>query len=313
MSKAKWIPTVLFSIMGLAHLGCSKSTDPLPTEPQPPELATIDAKSINEGQTLTFGVSASDPNRDPLVLTAESVPANATFTDNSDGTGIFEFTPAYNQAGIYTIRFIASDGELADTEIVAITVIDEPGEAVQYFPLNVGFDAQYKLSNAIGEEIGTTRFAIVDEFTDGELSGFVAVDSIPQWLSPTNWLDTLWIITSGDTVFYLEPGQLYQQRQPLVRNRTFTYWAWPLYSVGSPGTSGRYTVFFHQRAETETVVLTTGDIFTDCGRTDRLAVYELSGDTVVLGSEYFAPDIGRVLSSFRPFVESAIYYRELIR
>ena len=48
--------------------------------------------------------------------------ANAVFTDNGDGTGIFDFNPDFTQAGLYNVTFIASDGALADTEIVAITV-----------------------------------------------------------------------------------------------------------------------------------------------------------------------------------------------
>ncbi|MEW5701768.1 MAG: Ig-like domain-containing protein [Candidatus Zixiibacteriota bacterium] len=89
-----------------------------------PVLAAIGPKSVNEGQNLTFGVSATDPDADSVILTAENVPINATFTDNGNGTGSFVFDPDYTQAGVYNVRFIASDGSLADSEIVAITVND---------------------------------------------------------------------------------------------------------------------------------------------------------------------------------------------
>ncbi|MEW5701504.1 MAG: Ig-like domain-containing protein, partial [Candidatus Zixiibacteriota bacterium] len=90
----------------------------------PPVLDAIGPKSVNEGQNLTFGVSATDPDADSVILTAENVPANATFTDNGNGTGSFVFDPDYTQSGVYNVRFIASDGALADSELVAVTVTD---------------------------------------------------------------------------------------------------------------------------------------------------------------------------------------------
>jgi hypothetical protein len=89
-----------------------------------PVLATIGPKSVNEGQNLSFGLSATDADGDAIILTAETVPTNGTFTDYSNGTGTFSFNPSFTQAGIYSVRFIASDGSLADSEIVAITVND---------------------------------------------------------------------------------------------------------------------------------------------------------------------------------------------
>jgi len=96
---------------------------------QAPVLAAIGAQSVTEGLNLNFGVSATDPDADIPTLTAEDVPANAVFTDNGDGTGTFDFNPDYTQTSVYTVRFIASDGALADTEIVAITVNDAGNQA----------------------------------------------------------------------------------------------------------------------------------------------------------------------------------------
>ena len=96
---------------------------------QAPVLASIGPKTATEDVTLVFGVSASDPDETTPSLTAEDVPANANFTDNGDGTGSFTFTPGFTQAGIYNVRFIASDGALADSEIVEITVLDAGNQA----------------------------------------------------------------------------------------------------------------------------------------------------------------------------------------
>ncbi len=91
---------------------------------QPPELAAIDPQSVLEGNTLTFTVSASDPDGTVPDLIAENKPPNSSFTDHHDGTGTFDFTPDLTQAGVYEVRFIATDGELDDTALVEITVTD---------------------------------------------------------------------------------------------------------------------------------------------------------------------------------------------
>ena len=51
-----------------------------------------------------------------------NVPANATFVDNGNGSGTFNFDPDFTQGGVFNVTFIASDGALADSEVVAITV-----------------------------------------------------------------------------------------------------------------------------------------------------------------------------------------------
>jgi PKD repeat protein len=91
---------------------------------QPPALSDIPETSVLEGDTLHLSVTATDPDGDSLILSALDVPENASFTDNFDNTGTFDFYPDYAQAGLYTVTFIASDGELADTEQVSITVVN---------------------------------------------------------------------------------------------------------------------------------------------------------------------------------------------
>ncbi len=89
----------------------------------PPVLDSIGPKSVNEGQVLTFRIHATDINGDRLILSALNVPTNAIFTDSGNGAGSFRFSPNYNQAGIYSVTFIARDTVgAADSELVHITV-----------------------------------------------------------------------------------------------------------------------------------------------------------------------------------------------
>jgi hypothetical protein len=79
-------------------------------------------QTVAEGDSLLFTATASDVDLTTPLLTAEGLPANATFFDNGDGTGDFRFDPNYFQAGPYQVLFIASDGDLADSQYVDITV-----------------------------------------------------------------------------------------------------------------------------------------------------------------------------------------------
>jgi len=87
-----------------------------------PVLDSIGSKLVNEGETLIFRVHATDPDNDSLILSAETLPTNAAFTDSGNGAGSFEFNPDYTQSGTYYVTFKVSDGILPDSEVVQITV-----------------------------------------------------------------------------------------------------------------------------------------------------------------------------------------------
>ena len=84
-----------------------------------PLLAGIGSQSTAEGTLLTFTASATDPDSDPVTITAAPLPSGATF----DGT-TFSWTPDYDASASspYLVTFTASDGDLTDEEIVEITV-----------------------------------------------------------------------------------------------------------------------------------------------------------------------------------------------
>lgn len=79
---------------------------------------------VTETDTLRFTVSATDPEGTVPHLGADFLPANATFTDNGDGTGSCVFTPTLHQAGDYLPVFTAFDGELLSKLTVPIHVAD---------------------------------------------------------------------------------------------------------------------------------------------------------------------------------------------
>jgi hypothetical protein len=109
---------------------------------------------VEERDTLEFQVTATDPDLDPIILTAQPLPTNASFRDNGDGTGDFFFAPDYGQDSLYLITFTASDGLLADSEIVEVTVL--PAGAVF-----IRGDADNTGDVSMGDALFTLRYLYV--------------------------------------------------------------------------------------------------------------------------------------------------------
>jgi hypothetical protein len=87
---------------------------------RPPVLSPIGSRTTHEGETLTFAVSATDPDGDDLTYSAANLPSGASFNPT---TRTFSWTPTSDQAGAYSdIRFQVSDGSLTDSESITITV-----------------------------------------------------------------------------------------------------------------------------------------------------------------------------------------------
>jgi len=89
---------------------------------RPPELEPVGDREINEGETLTMDVNATDPDRDTLTYSCNRADL---FTDFNPSTGIGHWITDYDDAGIYYIDFGVSDGKGGiDNETIKITVKD---------------------------------------------------------------------------------------------------------------------------------------------------------------------------------------------
>lgn len=91
---------------------------------RPPILAPIGNKRVNEGETLTFIIAASDPDGDDLAYSATNLPVGAVF---DAATQTFAWTPTHGQAGSYNVTFTVSDNgtppklDSEETTIIVIT------------------------------------------------------------------------------------------------------------------------------------------------------------------------------------------------
>jgi predicted RNA-binding protein with TRAM domain len=103
---------------------CIKYDSPCKAANNPPVLETIGNKTVDEGNTLTFTIAASDPDGgDVLTFDASSLPTGAGF---DPGTRTFTWTPGYGQAGSYqNVLFRVTDNGTpmaSDAEAITITV-----------------------------------------------------------------------------------------------------------------------------------------------------------------------------------------------
>ncbi len=86
--------------------------------PDAPVFEQIGNKEVYENQTLEFEVNAIDPEGDDFEISVENMPAGATFENQ-----IFNWTPGFDQSGVYNVIFIAIDsGGMESRETITITV-----------------------------------------------------------------------------------------------------------------------------------------------------------------------------------------------
>ena len=85
-----------------------------------PDLGFIPDQEIAEDSTLSFTLSATDADTDDfLVFDAIDKPDGASLNSS---TGAFEWTPDYNDSGIYDLEFRVFDGYVYDSQFVEINV-----------------------------------------------------------------------------------------------------------------------------------------------------------------------------------------------
>lgn len=101
---------------------CELARSPIELTNRAPAVAPLPSPTVDEGVLLALEVSASDPDGDALVLSAQSLPSGASFVDHSNGSGTLFWTPAYDQAGTFDVEIRATDGLLGTAASTTITV-----------------------------------------------------------------------------------------------------------------------------------------------------------------------------------------------
>ncbi len=152
---------------GSTQGGCGPIDDDTTGGPgnDPPSINPISPQTVPQGSILTFSVTASDRNGDNVILSATTLPQNATFTTvtgDSVVSGTFTFSPSLSQVGNFTAVFRAQDDSgAAVTRSVSINVTEVlkdvlfsssvtgkaptgaiPGKRPAFFPIDLTARAQ---------------------------------------------------------------------------------------------------------------------------------------------------------------------------
>jgi PGF-pre-PGF domain-containing protein len=85
----------------------------------PPVIIPMEARYVRENETIVFTLDAYDVDNEPLVYSASGLPIGAHLENSS---GVFTWTPTYEQAGIYTVEFRVSDKIYTAIDTVIINV-----------------------------------------------------------------------------------------------------------------------------------------------------------------------------------------------
>lgn len=161
---------------GNARVRIVYGTTPPPsgTTNVPPVLAVPGTQSVQYSDPLTFGVSASDPDGDALVLSAAGLPAGLAFMDNGNGTGRVSGT-VLAPAGTYTATLWASDGSIPPAvAAVAIVVLREDATLTYTGDVLVRTGWSARLSASVTQAVDGSPGDITKASVVFELTGLIS-------------------------------------------------------------------------------------------------------------------------------------------
>jgi hypothetical protein len=166
-SQAGTYPNVHFEVTDGSLTDSEDITITVNNVNQAPVLSAIGNKSVTAGQLLSFTISATDPDGNPLTYSASNLPSGASFNAS---TRTFSWTPTYTQAGTYpNVHFQVSDGSLTDSEDITITV------AKPYADWDTNTDGSVNVLDMIGigqhwSELGIGGWIREDVNADGAIN-----------------------------------------------------------------------------------------------------------------------------------------------
>ncbi|MHC1770058.1 MAG: CARDB domain-containing protein [Verrucomicrobiia bacterium] len=120
-SSAGYYPDVTLAVTDGVHVNSTRFDLLVLNVNQAPEFEVIAPQTVREGETIELRLKAADPDGETVSFGATGLPAGATVAPES---GLFRWTPAYNQHGEYQITLIASDGLADSRQSLKITVLN---------------------------------------------------------------------------------------------------------------------------------------------------------------------------------------------
>ncbi len=147
MTNAKRLHLLVFLFLFVSLVaGSSVAMSPL-TPNSPPSFSQLGNQEGSEGETLEFLVTVTDADEEIVELSAEFLPEGADFMDNGDNTGTFTWTPEYDQAGEYSVTFVATDSSDVDEKVTITITVENTNRAPSLLaPADQQIEATQELS-----------------------------------------------------------------------------------------------------------------------------------------------------------------------
>ena len=121
-----------------------------------PKLDAIGNKAVKEDSTLTFNITAVDPDNDSITFTSNI--SSISFTkDANNSLATVSWTPTNDYVGNNTVKFIVNDSLKSDSKTITITVnnTNDAPAITSFLPTK---------NKTIAENVGKQRFDV--SFTD---------------------------------------------------------------------------------------------------------------------------------------------------
>jgi hypothetical protein len=143
-----------------------------------PEFTSTAVTAATEDEVYTYDVAASDADAgDTLVITAPTLPAWLTLTDNGDGTALLTGTPATADIGTHDVSLEVSDGAATGVQGFAIIVGAAGGNSAPTFTSTPVTDA---------EQDTTYTYDIEGSDADAGDTLAITAPTLPAWLTLTD-------------------------------------------------------------------------------------------------------------------------------
>jgi len=169
---------------------------------QVPTFDTLVDPNILEGTTFTGLVYASDPDTLPVTIgvVEGTEPPTFTFTDSGNGIASYTMSPDYTMAGVYVTSLWVSDGTLADTTDLIITV-DEAGNQ----PPVIAPRADTTTKELVQLQFTMTATDVdgdIPEMTAGNMPTGAAYTDLDNGSGFFNWTPSAFSAGTYDITFY---------------------------------------------------------------------------------------------------------------
>jgi hypothetical protein len=160
-----------------------------------PVLSPVGNRTVNVGNTLTFTISATDPDNDPLTYSVAPLPlpANASFDANAR---VFTFTPTASQVGSFNLTFAVSDGrggtasETITTSVTGGLAINITSPANSATVLPGQLIVRGTVTNSSSGEVGVTVNGIPAAVQGSTFTGLIFVSSNTTSVAATATIGT---------------------------------------------------------------------------------------------------------------------------